>query len=776
MAPRHPEQVSEHPTSETLVPSKVLQHSEYYFAPLKCYKNRNPEPLPKEVTLDRIIKSMPQEVFQVNNAKAAKSVVVSFLSTGLAILMLYFLPWYLLPLGWVLAGTAATGLFVVGHDCGHRSFSKSKMVNDIVGTICFAPLVYPYESWRIKHDHHHKNTNRLEIDNAWQPIQEREWADYGVIMRLFMRLIKGPMWWFASVGHWVKEHFFLSTFEEKDHKRVKISIAVVYLFMATVWPALIYFTGFSGFFKLWLMPWLGYHFWMSTFTMIHHTLPQLPFLSEEEWNDAVARLTLTVHCDYPRWIEFLCHDINVHVPHHVSTAIPHYNLRMAWAALKKNWGKHLHECSFSWELLRDVTSKCHIYDKRINYRSFEEVAQAKAKGPLYSRLNWLHTPLLIGTPLLAIYGVYNWDFNVKTLVWAVVYYFITGLGITAGYHRLWAHKAYKARLPMKLALLLGGTGAFEGSIRWWCRDHRAHHRYTDTERDPYNAKEGFFYSHLGWMLLKQDPTKIGKADISDLNSDSMIRWQHRNYYWFAPLMAFIFPMLVAGLGWGDYWGGYFVAGVARLVFVHHATFFVNSLAHTLGAATFADKHTPRDSFITALLTLGEGYHNFHHEFPQDFRNAIRFYQYDPTKWLISFCAFFGLVYDRVVFPENEVKKGVVQMEQKRLDRLKENLRWPQEVEQLPVMTWEELRAQSRSYAPEGADLSKLRHLVVFEGVVHDVTDFVPTHPGGTKILEPFLGKDITKAFNGEVYEHSNGAHNLLGTMRVARLADDKKRL
>jgi hypothetical protein len=124
--------------------------------------------------------------------------------------------------------------------------------------------------------------------------------------------------------------------------------------------------------------------------------------------------------------------------------------------------------------------------------------------------------------------------------WNNCWWFVPVLFNEAGYHRLWAHRTYKATLPIRFLLCLAGSGAFEGSIRWWCRDHRAHHRYTDTDRvfdfdfvltkkDPYSARKGIFYSHIGWMLLKQDPKKIGKADISDLNSSRLVRWQHRNY-------------------------------------------------------------------------------------------------------------------------------------------------------------------------------------------------------------------------------------------------------
>ena len=142
------------------------------------------------------------------------------------------------------------------------------------------------------------------------------------------------------------------------------------------------------------------------------------------------------------------------------------------------------------------------------------------------------------------------------------------VGITAGYHRLWAHRSYNASKPLEYFLATAGAGAVEGSIKWWSRGHRAHHRYTDTDLDPYNAHKGFWFSHVGWMLLKPR-YKPGVADVSDLSKSAVVRWQHRWYVWLILGMGFVFPTVVAGLFWGDWMGGYFFAGAARLCFVHH---------------------------------------------------------------------------------------------------------------------------------------------------------------------------------------------------------------
>lgn len=257
------------------------------------------------------------------------------------------------------------------------------------------------------------------------------------------------------------------------------------------------------------------------------------------------------------------------------------------------------------------------------------------------------------------------------------------------------------------------------------------------------------------MVFVKNPKKAGRVDISDLNTDPIVKWQHRNYVLVLAVMGFLFPMAVAGLGWGDWKGGLIWAGVVRLTVVHHATFCVNSLAHWIGDQPFDDRRSPRDHVLTALVTFGEGYHNFHHEFPSDYRNAIKWYQYDPTKWLIWIFKKVGLASDLQTFSQNAIEQGIVQQRQKKLDKWRSRLNWGVPLELLPVMEFEDFQAQSKE-----------RALVLIAGVVHDVTNFIEGHPGGKALIQSGIGKDATAIFNGGVYDHSNAAHNLLSTMRV----------
>ncbi len=264
-----------------------------------------------------------------------------------------------------------------------------------------------------------------------------------------------------------------------------------------------------------------------------------------------------------------------------------------------------------------------------------------------NKINWLNTIFLLatfiigvgGTIALASFGMVKW----QTWVFTGVYIFITGIAITAGYHRLFAHKAYKAHPIIAFIMALFGAACFEGSILEWSTDHRNHHRYVDTEKDPYNINQGFWYAHIGW-LIRLDTSKRDFSNVDDLSKSAIVRFQHKHFQRIALFMGFVFPTLVCAL-WGDALAGFIVAGVFRTVFNHHSTFFINSLCHWAGKRPYSTEQTARDNWMTALVTMGEGFHNYHHQFPLDYRNGIRWFHYDPTKWLIFGLSLVGLASD-----------------------------------------------------------------------------------------------------------------------------------
>lgn len=324
--------------------------------------------LPEDVTLAQIARSMPAEVFELDHGKAWRAVGITLGSLAASLWLVSVSPWYLLPVSWLLAGTAATGLFVIGHDCGHRSFHKNPNVEDIVGTLLMAPLIYPFEPWRIKHNQHHAHTNKLGEDTAWHPLRKEDWESWGPAMRGFFYCFYGtPARCLVSIAHWLVWHFSLELYTKKQRPRVIVSWLAVAAFALVGLPAIVAGLGWFGLVKFWLVPWLLFHFWMSTFTVVHHTAPHIPFKSPEDWNAAEAQLSGSVHCDYPAWVDFLTHDISWHVPHHISAKIPWYNLRDATQSLRANWGRYMTECTFNWKIMGAMFTQLHFYDEENNY-------------------------------------------------------------------------------------------------------------------------------------------------------------------------------------------------------------------------------------------------------------------------------------------------------------------------------------------------------------------------------------------------------------------------
>lgn len=390
----------------------------------------------------------------------------------------------------------------------------------------------------------------------------------------------------------------------------------------------------------------------------------------------------------------------------------------------------------------------HISDKPWTLSNFHE------------HINWLNFALVVAIPAFGLWSAYTAPPQLKTLALAFTLYCFSGISITAGYHRLYSHKAYDAHWAPRAFFAFFGAGAVQGSIKWWGHSHRVHHRYTDTNRDPYDARQGFWYSHMGWMLTKANPKNRARADISDLTLDPIVVFQHRHYLMVMLAAAVGLPTLIAGLGWGDFYGGFVYAGILKYFFIQQVTFCVNSLAHWIGTQPFDDRRTPRDHVLTAFVTFGEGYHNFHHEFPSDYRNALKWYQYDPTKLTILALSKLGLAWNLKTFSQNAIEQGLFQQQQKKLNKMKAQLNWGAEVSQLPV--WDMAHFN---------EIAKKEGLLIISGIVHNVKNFIKEHPGGQALVRASLGKDATKAFNGHVYAHSNAAHNLLATMRVAVIKD-----
>jgi stearoyl-CoA desaturase (Delta-9 desaturase) len=203
---------------------------------------------------------------------------------------------------------------------------------------------------------------------------------------------------------------------------------------------------------------------------------------------------------------------------------------------------------------------------------------------------------------------------------------------------------------------LGGDLALQNRILHWSSDHRMHHKHVDNnDKDPYSARMGFWYSHIGWMLREYHASNYSDYNnVRDLQNDRIVMWQHKYYLTLVISMNVGLPVI---LGWlnGDILSMLLLAGLLRLVVVHHCTFLINSLAHIWGKQPYTDKNSAKDNAFLALLTYGEGYHNFHHIFENDYRNGIKWWDYDPTKWLIKMMSLLNLTSDLRKVPQHRIE-------------------------------------------------------------------------------------------------------------------------
>ncbi|XP_011151497.2 acyl-CoA Delta(11) desaturase [Harpegnathos saltator] len=301
---------------------------------------------------------------------------------------------------------------------------------------------------------------------------------------------------------------------------------------------------------------------------------------------------------------------------------------------------------------------------------FEEETVAELqpieKKPKYvSRIVWRNVVIFSYLHIASLYGIYLAFTSAKwaTVIFAFFLYQMTGLGITAGAHRLWAHRSYKAKWPLRLLLVILNTIAFQDAAIDWARDHRVHHKFSETDADPHNSNRGFFFAHVGWLLLRKHPDvkEKGKViDISDLKSDPILMFQKKYYALLMPLMCFILPTVIPVVCWNETWtNAYFIPTILRYIFTLNVTWLVNSAAHFFGNKPYDKYINPSQNKSVAIMALGEGWHNYHHVFPWDYKTSeYGNYTFNITTAFIDFFAKIGWAYDLKSTSEDMVKKRV----------------------------------------------------------------------------------------------------------------------
>ncbi len=253
-----------------------------------------------------------------------------------------------------------------------------------------------------------------------------------------------------------------------------------------------------------------------------------------------------------------------------------------------------------------------------------------------------HALLIILLPLY----IYLFGLPSTSMIIAIpMLFFFAGIGVTGGYHRLYSHKAYSTNKVIEAILLFFGTLSLEGSVLKWSFQHRIHHRFVDTEKDPYSIRKGFWYAHILW-IFQDKCEKIDESVVPDLMSNKLVMFQNKYYPILAVLSNFI-VFIAIGLVFNDYFASFVFGFLLRTFIVHHFTWFINSLAHTWGSKSYSKEHSAVDNFLISLVSFGEGYHNYHHSFASDYRNGILWFNFDPTKWIIWTLSKVGLAKDLV---------------------------------------------------------------------------------------------------------------------------------
>ncbi|CAK4070570.1 unnamed protein product [Aphanomyces euteiches] len=266
---------------------------------------------------------------------------------------------------------------------------------------------------------------------------------------------------------------------------------------------------------------------------------------------------------------------------------------------------------------------------------------------------WYNVFILATWHVMAVYALLfvlpSTSFTAILTLWIALWWF-SGLGITAGAHRLWSHRSYKARLPLQIFLALCNSMAFQGSIFEWSRDHRVHHKASDTTGDPHNSRRGFFFAHCGWVMVRkhEDVRKEGKRiSFADLETDPLVQFQKKHYLWSVLLMCYIFPTAVGYFMFNSAWLGFWIGGIFRHVWVLHMTWCVNSVAHFFGYKPYDRNSRAVENLFVSIGAIGEGWHNYHHRFPTDYATGEMGVtgQWNPTKAFIDVMAYFGQAYD-----------------------------------------------------------------------------------------------------------------------------------
>jgi len=236
--------------------------------------------------------------------------------------------------------------------------------------------------------------------------------------------------------------------------------------------------------------------------------------------------------------------------------------------------------------------------------------------------------------------------SVHTVDWIMcaVLYFVRMFGITAGYHRYFAHRSYKTSRPFQFVLAWIGGSALQKGPLWWAAHHRLHHKHSDTDEDPHSPViYTFWKAHVGWLFERKNDVTHWRM-VRDFKRYPELLWLNRNH-WVPGIVLAAACWLVSFFVTGSGWGGLMVGFLLSTVILYHGTFLINSLAHVLGSRRYATADDSRNNFALAVITLGEGWHNNHHNYQSAARQGFFWWEIDVSYYTLKALSWTGLVWD-----------------------------------------------------------------------------------------------------------------------------------
>ncbi|XP_043479028.1 acyl-CoA Delta-9 desaturase isoform X2 [Leptopilina heterotoma] len=293
------------------------------------------------------------------------------------------------------------------------------------------------------------------------------------------------------------------------------------------------------------------------------------------------------------------------------------------------------------------------------------VVEKKKESTTYfeQELKWINIISIFILHALAAFALITFPYSQKHLTKLHTYLVgqLVGFGVTGGAHRLWTHRAYKAKWPLRVILLYSYYTSGQNSLFDWVRDHRVHHKYSETEADPHDSTRGFFFSHVGWLMMKKHPEVIRRGrqvDMSDVTSDPIVAFGEKHFVLFKILCCFIIPTIIPVYLWNEEWYYAIFSQIARYAISLNFTWSVNSAAHIWGSKPYDKTIAPAENRFVAYVAMGEGWHNYHHVFPYDYKAAeLGNYSLNYTTFLIDMFSKIGWAYD-LKQPSKELIKAV----------------------------------------------------------------------------------------------------------------------